>query len=89
MRKQSQRKLNEYQQHGEAWDGTGRDPPNVRKAKKGKSNKTGKPMCIDKMDDKRMEAELGEIWRMKPHCIQFQYPGMICLHRQSVYTNGA
>lgn len=41
MRKQSQRKLNEYQQHGEAWDGTGRDPPNVRKAKKAKATKLG------------------------------------------------
>lgn len=47
------------------WDGTGRDPPNGRKAKKGKSNKNGKPKCMDEMDDKRKEAELGEIWGMK------------------------
>lgn len=56
--KQSQRKLDEKQQHGETWNGTGRDPPIGRITKKGKSNRNGKPKCMDEMDNNREEAEL-------------------------------
>lgn len=58
-RKQSQRKLNEKQQHWDSWNGTGRDPPNGRRVKKGKSNRNGKPRCMDEMDNIKKEAELG------------------------------
>lgn len=58
-RKQSQRKLDEKQQRGETWNGTDRNQPNGRRTKKGKSNRNGKPRCIDEIDNIREEAELG------------------------------
>uniref|UniRef100_A0A8W8JUF2 Uncharacterized protein n=1 Tax=Magallana gigas TaxID=29159 RepID=A0A8W8JUF2_MAGGI len=39
--------------------GTGRDPPNGRGAKKGKSNRNGKPRCMNEINNIREEAELG------------------------------